>query len=153
MKVDVLTYWRYGYYFLLLLKTESLDNAIGLEIMAYEPLYHACSPNMVTVCVRSKLKTSWKSVVFKNKVGEKSRYFVGVLNKTIIPLVVVGYDMIIANSNLTRTHGIIVNHYHYRYHCYSIVIVIVITILIICYYHISKDLPLVSRFVALIIIH
>ena len=45
-----------------------------------------CSPNMVTVRVCSKLKTSWKSVVFINKVRNNSRYFVGVFNKTIIPL-------------------------------------------------------------------
>ena len=75
---------------------------------------------MVTVRVYSKLKTSWKSDVFTNKVGKNSRYFVGVFNKTIIPLALVGYEMIIANSPLrasfasyhlisaTRTHGIIV---------------------------------------------
>ena len=45
-----------------------------------------CSPNMVTVRVCSKLKTSWKSVVFINKVRNNSRYFVSVFNKTIIPL-------------------------------------------------------------------
>ena len=32
---------------------------------------------MVTVRVCSKLKTCWKSVVFANKVGKNSRYFVG----------------------------------------------------------------------------
>ena len=53
---------------------------------------------MVTVLVCSKLKTSWKSVGFTNKVGKNSRYFVGVLNKTIIPLALVGYEMIIANE-------------------------------------------------------
>ena len=42
----------------------------------------------------------WKSIVFVNKVGKNSRYFVGVFNKTIIPLVLVGYEMIIANSAL-----------------------------------------------------
>ena len=56
------------------------------------------SPNTVRVC--SKLKTSWKSVVFTNKVGKNSRYFVGVFNKTIIPLALVGYEMIIANTVL-----------------------------------------------------
>ena len=50
-----------------------------------------CSPNMVTVRVSSKLKTSWKSVVFTNKVGENSRYYVAVFNKTIIPLALVEY--------------------------------------------------------------
>ena len=55
---------------------------------------------MVTVRVCSKLKTTWKSVVFAKKVGKNSRYFVGVSNKTIIPLVLVGYEMIIAHSAL-----------------------------------------------------
>ena len=41
-----------------------------------------------------------KSVVFTNKVGKNSRYFVGVFNNTIIPLVLVGYEMIIANLAL-----------------------------------------------------
>ena len=64
---------------------------------------------MVTVLVCSKLKTSWKSVVFTNKVGKNSRYFVGVFSKTI-PLALVGYMMIIANSYPTRTRGIIVEY-------------------------------------------
>ena len=55
---------------------------------------------MVTVRVCSKLKTSWKSVVFTNKVGKNSRYFVGVFNKTIILLALVGYEMIIGNLAL-----------------------------------------------------
>ena len=55
---------------------------------------------MVTVHICSKLKTSWKLVVFTNKVGKNSWYFVGVFNKIIIPLVLVGYEMIIANSAL-----------------------------------------------------
>ena len=53
---------------------------------------------MVIVPVCSKLKTSWKSVVFTNQNGKNSRYFVGFLNKTIIPLALVGYEMIIANE-------------------------------------------------------
>ena len=44
------------------------------------------------------LKTNWKSVVFTNKVGKNSRYFVGVFNETIISLALVGYEMIKANS-------------------------------------------------------
>ena len=32
------------------------------------------------------------------KVGRNSRYFVGVFNKTIIPLALVGYDMIIVRN-------------------------------------------------------
>ena len=35
-------------------------------------------------------------------------YFGGVFNKTIIPLALVGYEMIIANSYPTRACGIIV---------------------------------------------
>ena len=65
---------------------------------------------MVTVRLYSKLKTSWKSDVFTNKVGNISRYFVGVFNKTVIPLVLVGYVMIITNPYQTRTHGIIVKY-------------------------------------------
>ena len=63
---------------------------------------------MVTVRVSAKLEISRKSVVFTNKVGKNSRYFVGVFNKTIIPLALVRFDMIIANSYPTRTRGIIV---------------------------------------------
>ena len=54
--------------------------------------------SMMTVRACSKLKTSRKSVVFANKVGKNSQYFVGVFNKTIIRLALVGYEMIIANS-------------------------------------------------------
>ena len=70
---------------------------------------------MVTVRVCSKLKTSWKSVVFTNKVGKNSRYFVGVFNKTIIPLALAGYEMIIANSYPTRTREIIVKYIYSLY--------------------------------------
>ena len=55
------------------------------------------------------------------QVGKNSRYFVGVFNKTILALALVGYEMIIANSALrvslamylsypTCTRGIIVNY-------------------------------------------
>ena len=63
---------------------------------------------MVTVRVSAKLEISRKSVVFTNKVEKNSRYFVGVFNKTIMPLPLVRFDMIIANSYPTRTRGIIV---------------------------------------------
>ena len=46
----------------------------------------------------------------KNKVWKNLRYFVGVFNKTIIPLALVGCEMIIANSYPMRTRGIIVNY-------------------------------------------
>ena len=61
---------------------------------------------MVTVRICTKFKTSWKSAVFTNKVGKNSRYFVGVFNKTIIPLTLVGYEMIIANSALKPRQAI-----------------------------------------------
>ena len=61
---------------------------------------------MVTVRICSKLKTSRKSVVCANKVGKNSRYFVGIFNKTIIPLALIGYEMIIANSALQASLAI-----------------------------------------------
>ena len=58
---------------------------------------------MVTVHICSKLKTSWKSVVFtKIKKGGK--------NSRVIPLALHEYEMIIANSYPMRTHGIIVTY-------------------------------------------
>ena len=77
--------------------------------MVYEPLYDALQISVVTVRVCSKLKTGWKSVVFTNQSRKNSRHFVGVFNRTIIPLALVGYELIIANSDPTRTRGIIVN--------------------------------------------
>ena len=78
--------------YLLRLKTESLDNAI-LELRLAEPSWlKAIIPNMCN-CT-NKLKIS----CFSSKVERNSRYFVGVFNKTIIPLALVGYRMIIANS-------------------------------------------------------
>ena len=78
---------------------------------------------MVTVRVCSKLKTSRKLVVFTDIVGKNSRYFVGVFNKTIIPLARVGDKLIIAKTNSAlraslaitisypmRTRGIIANY-------------------------------------------
>ena len=43
--------------------------------------------------IKNKMKVGW----FTNKVGKNSRYFVGVFNRIIIPLALVGYEMIIAN--------------------------------------------------------
>ena len=65
---------------------------------------------MVTVRVCAKLKTSWKSLVFTNTVGKNSWHFVGVYNKTIIPLVLVRYDMIIDNSVLRAFVGYLPSH-------------------------------------------
>ena len=53
---------------------------------------------MVTVRVCSKLKTSRKSVVFTNRVGKNSRYFVDLFNETVISLALVGYEMVVANE-------------------------------------------------------
>ena len=58
-----------------------------------------------TRLIKNKLKI--KAVVFTSKVGKNPRYFVGILNKTIIPMLY-GYEMIIANSYLTHTRGIMV---------------------------------------------
>ena len=57
-----------------------------------------------------KIKNKLKIVYF---VGKNSRYFVGVFSKTIIPLAIVRYEMIIANeartiSYPTRRSGMIV---------------------------------------------
>ena len=58
--------------------------------------------------IKNKLKIFF---FFTNQVGKNSQYFVSILNKMIIPLAFVGYEMIIANSyNPTCTCGIIVNN-------------------------------------------
>ena len=56
--------------------------------MVYELPYHALQI----------WKTSLKSVVFTDKVDKNSRNFVGVFNKTIIPLALVRYEIIKANE-------------------------------------------------------
>ena len=71
---------------------------------------------MVTVCICSKLKTSWKLIVFTNKVRKNSWYFEGIFYKTIIPLALFGYEMIVANSHPTHKCGIIVNWYGIALH-------------------------------------
>ena len=45
--------------------------------------------------IKNKLKIFF---FFTNQVGKNSQYFVSILNKMIIPLAFVGYEMIIANS-------------------------------------------------------
>ena len=47
-----------------------------------------------------KIKNKMKIGCFANKVRKSCRYFVIVFNKTIIPLALVGYEMIITNSAL-----------------------------------------------------
>ena len=50
-------------------------------------------------CMRLlKVKNKLKIGCFYNKVWKNSRYFVSVFNKIIIPLALVGYEMIIANQ-------------------------------------------------------
>ena len=53
--------------------------------------------------IKDRMKIGW----FTNKVGKISQYFVGVFNRIIIPLALVGYDMIIANTVL---HASLANH-------------------------------------------
>ena len=52
--------------------------------------------------IKNKVKIGW----FTNKVGKNSRYFVGVFNRIIIPLALVGYEIIIANSVLRTSFAI-----------------------------------------------
>ena len=68
--------------------------------MVYEPLHHAlqCGNGTRLLKIENKLKISF--------FGKNSRYFVGVLNKTIIPLALVGYEMIIAKSALRASLAI-----------------------------------------------
>ena len=47
-----------------------------------------------------KIRNKLKRVAFTNKAGKNSRYFVGVFNKTVIPLALVGYETIIADKAL-----------------------------------------------------
>ena len=46
--------------------------------------------------IKNKMEIGW----FTNKVGKNSWYFLGVFNRIIIPLALVGYEMIIANTVL-----------------------------------------------------
>ena len=67
-----------------------------------------------------KIKNKLKGC-FTNKVGKNSRYFVGVLNKTVIPLALLGYEMIpvIANSVLHASFAIyhLVSNAHFWNNC------------------------------------
>ena len=55
----------------------------------------------IIIIIKKKLKIGCFNKL--NKVKKNSRYFVGVFNKTIFPLALVGYEMIIANSYPTST--------------------------------------------------
>ena len=52
--------------------------------------------SFVVVCICFGFCCCYKSVAFTNTVGKNSPYFVGVFNKTIIPLALVGYETIIS---------------------------------------------------------
>ena len=73
--------------------------------MVYEPLYHDLRK------WRAYARFFW---AFLFLLWSSFLYFGGVFNWTIIPLALVGYEMIIANSIIsypTRAHGIVVNYY------------------------------------------
>ena len=81
--------------------------------MVYEPLYHA--QEIATI------KLSSGCLVLQGEMSKIEQYLI-VFNKTIIPLTLVGYEMIIANearsaelaiyhlTDPTRARGIIVRH-------------------------------------------
>ena len=90
----------YLYLYLYLLKTGSLYN----EFQAfdwpsgngvYEPLYHAREVATINCFLVAKKETS-----------KAFQYYLIVFNKTIIPLALVGYEMIIANSALRASLAI-----------------------------------------------
>ena len=78
------------YILLLLLKTESLNNAI-LELWLAYPSWYMSNNTMF-----SKYGNCTRLLKIRNKLKTGS-FFVRVFNKTIIPLALVGYEMIIAN--------------------------------------------------------
>ena len=71
---------------------------IGLAIMVFEPLY--------TMLSKHGNRTRLLKIKNKLKIGVSSRCFVGVFNKTVIPLALVGYEMMIANSALSASLAI-----------------------------------------------
>ena len=62
--------------------------------------------------IKNKLKIGF---FFTNKVGKNSRYFVDVFNETIIPLALVGYEMIIANSALRASLAATISYLFYLF--------------------------------------
>ena len=68
--------------------------------MVYAVSHYIMLSKYGNVPVCSKFKKKLKIGCFKNKVWKNSRYFVGVLNKTVIALALAGYEMIKANSAL-----------------------------------------------------
>ena len=64
--------------------------------MVYEPLYHA----------REVANINCFLVALENEISEAYQYYLNVFNKTIIPLALVGYEMILANSALRASLAI-----------------------------------------------
>ena len=65
---------------------------------------------MVTERICLKLKQVENRCFLQTK-SERILHFVGVFNKTIVPLALVGYEMIIAILYPTHTRGIIVEYH------------------------------------------
>ena len=70
---------------------------IGLAAMVYEPLYHAQE-------IATLKLVFWLSL--KSEISKILQYILTVFNKTIIPLTLVGYEMIIANLALRASLAI-----------------------------------------------
>ena len=66
--------------------------------MVCEPFYHALQMKYGKCTRLLKFKNKLKLVIFTNKVGKNSRYFMGFLNKTIISIALVSYEMVIRAS-------------------------------------------------------
>ena len=69
---------------------------IGWAAMVYEPLYHAQEVATINCFL----------VALENEISKAYQYYLIVFNKTIIPLALVGYEMIIANSALRASLAI-----------------------------------------------
>ena len=52
-----------------------------------------------------EIKNKLKIGCFSNKVGKNCRYFVGVFNRTIIPLALVGYEMVNYSQLIANAHS------------------------------------------------
>ena len=86
--------------------------------MVYEPLYHALQLSKYGNCTRMlKIKNKLKIGYFYKESGEEFSIFCGVFNKTIIPLALVGNEMIIAKEALLAspaTYHLISNAHSYN---------------------------------------
>ena len=75
---------------------------IGLAIMGYKPLFYVCAWRQV------KPEVFWYNVTFHlflcNNFGKIYLHFGAFFNETIIPLALVGYEMIIANLGCLSSH-------------------------------------------------